>query len=200
MARIMRETHEHGKTLTTLADHAVAEGCGDARSTEDNQDNITCQEGRGITIGNVLDNKRQLQIDETTVIRKRYKKIDHLSQKKRKDMTSREKVRLLQLKLYQKAKQESSTSSIFSMTKFSCAHTGRSLLRCKAKAGSPGVDKVSFQIEQTGEGAFLERSGKSCATQHTSLAGQTCLDRERKRRTAPAGNTHDQGQGCTASL
>ena len=38
----------------------VAEGCGDAHSTADRQDNTTRREGRGITIANTLDNKRQL--------------------------------------------------------------------------------------------------------------------------------------------
>ena len=33
------------------------EGVGDAHSTDDSQDNITWKQGRGITIGNVLDNR-----------------------------------------------------------------------------------------------------------------------------------------------
>jgi len=35
----------------------MGEGVGDAHSTADTEDNITTEEGRGITIGNVLDNK-----------------------------------------------------------------------------------------------------------------------------------------------
>ena len=44
-----RETHEQGKPQR-FASRANVEGGGYARNTEDNQDNITWKEGRGITI------------------------------------------------------------------------------------------------------------------------------------------------------
>lgn len=83
--------------------------------------------------------------------------IERLSRKKRKDRSASEKVRLLQLKLYQKAKQQPTYKFYILYDKVFLAHLlEQAYLRCKAKAGSPGVDKVSFsQIEQGGRGAFL---------------------------------------------
>jgi RNA-directed DNA polymerase len=85
--------------------------------------------------------------------------IDHLSRIKRKDRSALEKVRLLQLKLYQKAKQQPTYKFYILYDKVFLVHIlEQAYLRCKAKAGSPGVDKVSFaQIEQAGRGAFLEQ-------------------------------------------
>jgi RNA-directed DNA polymerase len=85
--------------------------------------------------------------------------IDQLSRIKRKDRSALEKVRLLQLKLYQKAKQQPTYKFYILYDKVFLVHIlEQAYLRCKAKAGSPGVDKVSFaQIEQAGRGAFLEQ-------------------------------------------
>jgi RNA-directed DNA polymerase len=85
--------------------------------------------------------------------------IDQLSRIKRKDRSALEKVRLLQLKLYQKAKQQPTYKFYILYDKVFLVHIlEQAYLRCKAKAGSPGVDKVSFtQIEQTGREAFLEQ-------------------------------------------
>lgn len=85
--------------------------------------------------------------------------IERLSRKKRKDRSASEKVRLLQLKLYQKAKQQPTYKFYILYDKVFLAHVlEQAYLRCKAKAGSPGVDKVSFsQIEQDGREAFLEQ-------------------------------------------
>jgi hypothetical protein len=49
---------------------------------------------------------------EKSIQQKVQDEINILSQKKRKDMCSRERVRLLQLKLYLKAKQESTTVKV----------------------------------------------------------------------------------------
>ena len=85
--------------------------------------------------------------------------IDKLSQKKRKDMTSRERVRLLQLKLYQKAKQESNYKFYILYDKISLDHVlEEAYRRCKSADGSetPGVDGVTFaEVEEEGREALL---------------------------------------------
>lgn len=83
--------------------------------------------------------------------------IDRLSQKKRKDMSSRERVRLLQLKLYQKAKQEKEYRFYILYDKTFQGHILEEAYRLsKAKNGSPGIDKQSFNdIEQYGREKFL---------------------------------------------
>lgn len=85
--------------------------------------------------------------------------IERLSRKKRRDRSGSEKVRLLQLKLYQKAKQQPTYTFYILYDKVFLTHVlEQAYLRCKAKAGSPGVDKVSFsQIEQEGRDTFLEQ-------------------------------------------
>lgn len=85
--------------------------------------------------------------------------IERLSRKKRRDRSASEKVRLLQLKLYQKAKQQPTYKFYILYDKVFGVHMlEQAYRRCKAKAGSPGVDAVSFaQIEQTGREAFLNQ-------------------------------------------
>jgi len=85
--------------------------------------------------------------------------IERLSRKKRRDRSALEKVRLLQLKLYQKAKQQPTYKFYILYDKVFLVHLlEQAYLRCKAKAGSPGVDGVSFaQIEGSGRGAFLDQ-------------------------------------------
>ena len=90
----------------------MVEGVGDAHSTDDNQDNITWKEGRGITIGKVLDNKMTTKLEKRSILKKVQAEICSLTQKKRKDLSMRDRCRLLQLKLYQKAKQESKIIAI----------------------------------------------------------------------------------------
>ena len=85
--------------------------------------------------------------------------IDRLSRKKRKDRNGSEKVRLLQLKLYQKAKRQPGYKFYILYDKVFGAHVlEQAYRRCKAKAGSPGMDRASFQqIEEAGRGAFLDQ-------------------------------------------
>lgn len=92
--------------------------------------------------------------------------IERLSRKKRRDRSASEKVRLLQLKLYQKAKQQPTYKFYILYDKVFLVHVlEQAYLRCKAKAGSPGVDKVSFaQIEQAGREDFLEQIRKELRT------------------------------------
>jgi hypothetical protein len=70
------------------------EGGGDARSTVDNQDNTTWKEGRGITVKNVLDNRCMTELKNTSNHESVQREIERLSQMKRKDRSSLEKVRL----------------------------------------------------------------------------------------------------------
>ena len=83
--------------------------------------------------------------------------IDLLSQKKRKDMISLERVRLLQLKLYLKAKQESGYKFYILYDKIFQRHIlEEAYKRSKSKNGSPGIDKQSFKdVEKYGREKFL---------------------------------------------
>lgn len=83
--------------------------------------------------------------------------IDLLSQKKRKDMTSLERVRLLQLKLYLKAKQESGYKFYILYDKIFQRHIlEEAYKRSKSKNGKPGIDKQSFKdVEKYGREKFL---------------------------------------------
>ena len=85
------------------------------------------------------------------------KEIDTLSQKKRKDMISNERVRLLQLKLYLKAKQESGYKFYILYDKIFQSHIlEEAYKRSKSKNGSPGIDKQSFKdVEAYGRAKFL---------------------------------------------
>jgi group II intron reverse transcriptase/maturase len=83
--------------------------------------------------------------------------IDLLSQKKRKDMTSLERIRLLQLKLYLKAKQERGYKFYVLYDKIFLKHVLEvAYLRSKSKNGNPGIDKQTFSdVEKYGRGKFL---------------------------------------------
>ena len=85
------------------------------------------------------------------------KEIDRISKKKRKDRSSTEKVRLLQLKLYLKAKQESGYKFYILYDKiFQMSILEEAYRRTKANGGSPGIDKQTFaDIEKQGRGRFL---------------------------------------------
>lgn len=85
------------------------------------------------------------------------KEINTLSQKKRKDMISRERVRLLQLKLYLKAKQESGYRFYVLYDKIFQPHIlEEAYKRSNSKNGSPGIDKQSFKdVEEYGREKFL---------------------------------------------
>jgi len=83
--------------------------------------------------------------------------INTLSQKKCKDMSSKERVRLLQLKLYLKAKQESGYKFYVLYDKIFQPHIlEEAYKRSKAKNGSAGIDKQSFKdVEEYGREKFL---------------------------------------------
>lgn len=83
--------------------------------------------------------------------------INTLSQKKRKDMNSGERVRLLQLKLYLKAKQESGYKFYVLYDKIFQPHIlEEAYKRTKSKNGSAGIDKQSFKdVEEYGREKFL---------------------------------------------
>lgn len=83
--------------------------------------------------------------------------IDKLSQKKRKDMSSLERVRLLQLKLYLKAKQDKGYKFYILYDKLFQQHIiAEAYKRVKSNNGSPGIDKQTFaDVEQYGRNKFL---------------------------------------------
>ena len=83
--------------------------------------------------------------------------IELLSQKKRKEMSTLERVRLLQLKLYLKAKQEEGYRFYILYDKIFQRHVlEEAYKRSKSKNGSPGIDNQTFaEVEKTGRGKFL---------------------------------------------
>lgn len=83
--------------------------------------------------------------------------IDIISQKKRNQMSSGERVRLLQLKLYQKAKQEKNYKFYILYDKIFQDHILEEAYRqVKSNNGSPGIDKQTFtDVEEYGRKKFL---------------------------------------------
>ena len=83
--------------------------------------------------------------------------ISDLSLKKRKELSSKERVRLLQLKLYQKAKQEKGYKFYILYDKiFQSQVLEEGYKRSKSKDGSPGIDNQSFaEVEKYGRKKFL---------------------------------------------
>ena len=98
----------------------------------------------------------------TSIQEKVQNEINIISQKKRKDMTSRERVRLLQLKLYLKAKQESDYKFYILYDKIFQEHIlAEAYKRSKSKNGSPGIDKQCFaDVEKYGRTKFLTEIGE----------------------------------------
>jgi hypothetical protein len=92
--------------------------------------------------------------------------IYELSQKKRKDMLHEERVRLLQLKLYLKAKQESGYKFYILYDKIFQKHVlSEAYKRSKAKNGAPGIDKHTFaDIEKYGRTKFLDEISEELRT------------------------------------
>ena len=83
--------------------------------------------------------------------------IETLSKKKRKEMTSTERVRLLQLKLYLKAKQEKEYKFYVLYDKIFLKHILEEAYKCsKSKGKTPGIDGVTYaDIEESGREKFL---------------------------------------------
>jgi group II intron reverse transcriptase/maturase len=106
----------------------------------------------------VLDKINTTKLMKTQSIQQKVQdEITLLSRKKRKDMLSWERVRLLQLKLYLKAKQESSYKFYILYDKIFQKHIlEEAYKRSKIKNGSPGIDKQSFtDVEKYGRYKFL---------------------------------------------
>lgn len=107
---------------------------------------------------NVLDKRITTELMKTESIQEQVQQeIDLLSKKKRKDMTSLERVRLLQLKLYLKAKQEKGYKFYILYDKIFQKHVmEEAYKRSKSKNGSPGIDKQTFtEVEKYGREKFL---------------------------------------------
>lgn len=88
--------------------------------------------------------------------------IERLSQKKRKELMTKERVRFLQLKLYQKAKQEKGYKFYILYDKIFQGHIlAEAYKRSKAKNGSPGIDNQTFtDVEKYGREKFLAELGE----------------------------------------
>lgn len=104
----------------------------------------------------------------SSIHKKVQREIDLLSEKKRKDMTSLERVRLLQLKLYLKAKQEEEYNFYILYDKIFLDYIlEEAYKRSKAKDGSPGVDCQSFDaVEKYGKDRILSEIKEEIRT-HT---------------------------------
>lgn len=86
------------------------------------------------------------------------RELESLKQQKRKDLSSRERVRLLQLKLYLSAKLEKERKYYVLYDKIFLKYIlEEAYIRSKKKKGSPGVDGITFtDIENYGVEKFLE--------------------------------------------
>ncbi len=104
--------------------------------------------------------------DKTGIQQRVQREIERLSKIKRKERSPREKVRLLQLKLYLKAKQESDYKFYILYDKIFQKHVlTEAYNRTKANGGSPGIDKQTFaDIEEYGRGKFLAELGEELRT------------------------------------
>ncbi len=111
-----------------------------------------------LLLTNVLDKRKTTELmKEISIQEKVQNEINKLTQKKRKDMSSQERVRLLQLKLYLKAKQENGYKFYILYDKIFQKHIlEEAYKRSKSKDGSPGIDKQSFSdVEKYGRAKFL---------------------------------------------
>ena len=97
------------------------------------------------------------KLEKTSNHNKVQKEIETLSQKKRKEMSSMERMRLLQLKLYHKAKQETNYKFYILYDKiFQDYILEEAYKRVKSNNGSPGIDKQTFSdVERYGRKKFL---------------------------------------------
>ena len=104
--------------------------------------------------------------ERTSIQQSVQQEIGKLSMKKRKEMTSVERVRLLQLKLYLKAKQESGYKFYILYDKiFQKYILEEAYKRAKSNGGSPGIDKQTFaDIEEYGREKFLTELGEELRT------------------------------------
>src|SRR5690606_31402084 len=111
---------------------------------------------RGITVVKVSDNKSKTELTERSQD-KVQREIDMLSRKRRRDMIPRERVRLLQLKLYQKAKQEKDYRFYVLYDKIFQDHILEEAYKsARQKHGRAGVDRQTFAaIEKAGRVKFL---------------------------------------------
>lgn len=110
------------------------------------------------------------------------KEINLFSQKKRKDMTSMERVRLLQLKLYLKAKQEKGYKFYVLYDKIFLNYVlEEAYKRSKSKNGSPGIDRQNFaDVEKYGREKFLSEIREELRTRTYKPQGvkRALIDKE----------------------
>lgn len=129
--------------------YIVDKGVGDAHSSEDERDNKTLSESRGISSSNVFKERSIFQLTKKSNLRRK---------PKRSEMSDEERVRDFQRKLYLKAKQEKEFRFYSLYDKIPTEHILReSYRRVKANGGSPGVDGITFgDIEKEGLDKFIE--------------------------------------------
>jgi len=111
-----------------------------------------------LLLTSVLEKGKPTELKKEESIQQRVQQeISILTKKKRKDMTSWERVRLLQLKLYLKAKQERGYKFYVLYDKiFQKPMLEEAYKRVKANGGSSGIDKQTFaEVEQYGRDKFL---------------------------------------------
>ncbi|MDX9776679.1 MAG: group II intron reverse transcriptase/maturase [Petrimonas sp.] len=103
---------------------------------------------------------------QTSIQQSVQQEISRLSQKKRKELTDKERVSLLQLKLYQKAKQEKKYKFYVLYDKIFQRHIlAEAYKRSKAKNGCPGIDNQTFaDVEAYGREKFLAELGEELRT------------------------------------
>jgi RNA-directed DNA polymerase len=99
-------------------------------------------------------------LEKRSILERIQAEIASITQKKRKDQSMRDRCRLLQLKLYHKAKQDSKIKFYVLYDKISLDYIlEEAYRRCKSRRGSrtPGVDGLTFKmVEGKGREAFLE--------------------------------------------
>jgi group II intron reverse transcriptase/maturase len=93
-------------------------------------------------------------------------RIRFLTEKKRKELSRTERVQLLQLKLYLKAKQEKGYKFYVLYDKISLSYIlEEAYRRCKKKNGAPGIDEQTFKdVEENGRDDFLKEIQESLRT------------------------------------
>ena len=119
--------------------------------------------------------------------------------KKRKEMSSAERVQLYQRKLYLKAKQEKDFGFYVLYDKIFLHYMlEESWKRVKANGGSAGVDGVTIEkIEECGVADFLKILSEELRQQtYRTSAVKRSMDRQRQWRSKAAGNSHDKRPSC----
>lgn len=150
------------EALTPMADQLSGEGVGDAHSSDDRRDNITRQERRGITGGQVSAIRQTIEVVNYSNQEQIQTEIERLSVIRRKDRSSADKLRLFQLKLYDLAKRETEQRFYVLYDKIFLPYVLEvAFKRVHANRGAAGIDGVTTeQIVKGGTSGFLADLGE----------------------------------------